>query len=76
VGDVARLPGKWRRQARAAGKRANELGNCRAGLELATEASVRDQCADELEQDYHDDHHDGEFEQGCRFCDAEREKYS
>jgi hypothetical protein len=40
---------RWRERAGRLHKRANELGNCRAGLELATESAVWDGAADELE---------------------------
>lgn len=40
----------WRNEAKAKRKRANELGDCRAGLELFTEATVLDACADQAEK--------------------------
>jgi len=38
---------RWQAEARAKRNRANELGNCAAGLELFTEATMLDACADE-----------------------------
>jgi hypothetical protein len=40
---------KWRQLANVLAKRAQELGNCSAGLQLFTEATTLRRCADELE---------------------------
>jgi hypothetical protein len=40
----------WRKTAKAKRARANELGDCRAGLEFFTEAAMLTTCADEAER--------------------------
>lgn len=59
--DIARLPNLWRTQA--------------ADFESLDDrtANVFSRCADDLDLAFHQYAHDGEFQQGCRFCDWERE---
>jgi hypothetical protein len=44
------ITASWRRRADELHKRANELGDCRAGLEAFTEACTLRECAAAVEQ--------------------------
>jgi hypothetical protein len=68
------LVAKWRNTAHQRHDRALELGPCSAGLAQATEAGVLWDCANELEQAWHNHAHDGAWESPgeCRVCDQER----
>ncbi len=57
--DISRLAAQWRRDA--AHQRSVQL------------AELLERCAEELELAYHQDRHDAEFYDGCRFCDWELE---
>ena len=56
--DITRLPGKWRGMVK---------------FTDVAKGEVLTKCADELELAWHQHAHDGEWSQGCRFCDWERE---
>jgi hypothetical protein len=62
VADITALPAKWRSDAADPAR------------EHAVVMSLQ-QCAHELEEAWHDHAHDGEFEHGCRYCDAEIAQY-
>lgn len=62
----------WRRLAKHKEERANELGDCPAGLQLYTEATTLLDCAKQLEKHHHEDNHNGEWATGCPYCDREQ----
>jgi hypothetical protein len=64
--DIVSLPGKWRREA------ASQQPVTSSAARLHIRLTLR-RCADELELANHQDRHDSEFRDGCRFCDWERE---
>ena len=56
--DITQLPAHWRGQVK---------------FTDVAKGEVLTRCADELELAYHQDRRAGEFREGCRFCDWERE---
>ena len=65
----------WRAIAANRHARANELGPCRAGEVLAAEAGTLRQCADQLEQVWHEDWHNASWSpELCAICLREMEE--
>lgn len=62
--DIVRLPDKWRQKA--------DRQPVISSGDVDIRVTLR-RCADELELAYHQADHNAAFEQGCRFCDWERE---
>lgn len=62
--DITRLPEWWRQQAARQSRVSSNDVDIRMTLQ---------QCARELELAWHQHAHDAAFEQGCMFCDWERE---
>ena len=48
MSNIKALAAQWRQEARTLTQRANELGDCPAGLQLFTEATTLDTAADQL----------------------------
>lgn len=75
--DITRLPNLWRTQA--AGRRSEATTQIASGAStddlqvhrLRSEADLLEECADELEQAWHDHAHDGEWDRDCRICRKE-----
>ena len=64
--DIVRLPQSWRLIASECESRPVDT------ITLAYASGLL-RCADQLELAWHQHAHDGAFEDGCRFCDWERE---
>lgn len=58
--DIVGLPAAWRRRAKQE----------REYFHLV--ADTLEECAEALEEAWHDHAHDAEFHRGCKFCDRDR----